>query len=120
MSSLGQVTRVRRNWAESLNMMTANLRRTAYAGMQKENMIGKIQDDQASSEFQLRSLDAAKDDPLIFAAFGVKEIQQLHSTSGVPSLREQKLLSPQLLDRIPQLSRLLKLKPLGSFSHIAL
>jgi hypothetical protein len=69
---------VSRNWAESLNMMTANLRRTAYAGMQKENMIGKIQDDQASSEFQLRSLEAGKDDPLIFAAFGVKEIHHVH------------------------------------------
>jgi len=69
---------VSRNWAESLNMMTANLRRTAYAGMQKENMIGKIQDDQASSEFQLRSLEAAKDDPLTFAAFGVKEIHHVH------------------------------------------
>src|SRR6266849_2933664 len=60
---------VSRNWAESLNMMTANLRRTAYAGMQKDNMIGKIQDDQANSEFQLRSLEAGKDDPLTFAAF---------------------------------------------------
>ncbi len=69
---------VSRNWAESLNMMTANLRRTAYAGMQKENMIGKIQDDQASSEFQLRSLEAAKEDPLTFAAFGVKEIHHVH------------------------------------------
>src|SRR5271165_5916536 len=27
-------TNVSRNWADSLNMMTANLRRTAYAGMQ--------------------------------------------------------------------------------------
>ena len=69
---------VSRNWAESLNMMTANLRRTAYAGMQKENMIGKIQDDQANSEFQLRSLEAAKEDPLTFAAFGVKEIHHVH------------------------------------------
>jgi hypothetical protein len=69
---------VSRNWAESLNMMTANLRRTAYAGMQKENMIGKIQDDQANSEFQLRSLEAAKDDPLNFAVFGVKEIHRVH------------------------------------------
>jgi hypothetical protein len=69
---------VSRNWAESLNMMTANLRRTAYAGMQKENMIGKIQDDQANSEFQLRSLEAGKDDPLSFAAFGVKEIHHVH------------------------------------------
>lgn len=65
------------NWAESLNMMTANLRRSAFAGMQKENMIGKIEDDQTTSEFQLRSLEAAKDDPLTYAAFGVKEIHHI-------------------------------------------
>ena len=29
-------TNVSRNWADSLNMMTANLRRTAYAGMQRD------------------------------------------------------------------------------------
>jgi len=69
---------VSRNWADSLNMMTANLRRTAYAGMQKDNLIGKIRDDQTSSEFQLRSLDAAKDDPLTYTAFGVKEIHHIH------------------------------------------
>jgi len=64
---------VSRNWADSLNMMTANLRRAAFGGMQKENLVGKIQDDQSSSEFQLRSLEAAKDDPLTYTAFGVKE-----------------------------------------------
>jgi hypothetical protein len=69
---------VSRNWAESLNMMTANLRRTAYAGMQKENLVGKIHDDQTSSEFEMRSLEAAKDDPLIFTAFGVKEVHHIH------------------------------------------
>ncbi len=69
---------VSRNWAESLNMMSANLRRTAFAGMQKENTIGKIQDDQTASEFQLRSLETAKDDPLIYTAFGVKEIHHVH------------------------------------------
>jgi hypothetical protein len=69
---------VSRNWADSLNMMTANLRRTAFGGMQKENLVGKIQDDQSSSEFQLRSLEAARDDPLTYTAFGVKEIHHLH------------------------------------------
>ncbi len=69
---------VSRNWAESLNMMTANLRRSAFAGMQKDNLVGKIKDDQTSSEFQLRSLEAAKDDPLTFTAFGVKEIHHIH------------------------------------------
>ena len=69
---------VSRNWADSLNMMTANLRRNAFGGMQKENLVGKIQDDQSSSEFQLRSLEAGKDDPLTYTAFGVKEIHHLH------------------------------------------
>src|SRR5882672_4029133 len=69
---------VSRNWAESLNMMTANLRKSAYAGMQKENLVGKIQDDQTSSEFELRTLEAAKDDPLTFTAFGVKQVHHIH------------------------------------------
>ncbi len=69
---------VSRNWAESLNMMTANLRRTAYAGMQKDNLVGRIQDDQTASEFQLRSLEAAKEDPLTYTAFGVKEVHHVH------------------------------------------
>jgi hypothetical protein len=71
-------TNVSRNWADSLNMMTANLRRTAYGGMQKENVVGKIQDDQTTSEFQLRSLEAAKDDPLTYIAFGVKQVHHIH------------------------------------------
>jgi hypothetical protein len=71
-------TNVSRNWADSLNMMTANLRRTAYAGMQKDDFIGKIEDDQTTSEFQLRSLEAAKDAPLTYTAFGVKEIHHIH------------------------------------------
>jgi len=69
---------VSRNWADSLNMMSANLRRTAFSGMQKENTIGKIEDDQTASEFQLRSLEQAKDDPLTYTAFGVKEVHHIH------------------------------------------
>jgi hypothetical protein len=69
---------VSRNWADSLNMMTANLRRTAYGGMQKENLVGKIQDDQTTSEFQIRSLETTKDDPLTYTVFGVKEVHRIH------------------------------------------
>ena len=71
-------TNVSRNWADSLNMMTANLRRTAYAGMQKDDFIGKIEDDQTTSEFQLRSLEASNNDPLTYTAFGVKQVHHLH------------------------------------------
>jgi hypothetical protein len=71
-------TNVSRNWADSLNMMTANLRRTVYTGMQKDDFIGKIEDDQTTSEFQLRSLEASGDDPLMYTAFGVKEVHHIH------------------------------------------
>ena len=71
-------TNVSRNWADSLNMMTANLRRTAYTGMQKDDFIGKIQDDQTTSEFQMRSLEVSKEDPLTYTAFGVKEVHHIH------------------------------------------
>ena len=59
-------------------MMSGNLRRTAYNAMQKENTIGQIEDDQTSSEFQMRSLEAAKDDLLVYTAFGVKEVHHVH------------------------------------------
>jgi len=71
-------TSVSRNWADSLNMMTANLRRAAYAGMQKDDFIGKIEDDQTTSQFHLRSLEASNNDPLTYTAFGVKEVHHIH------------------------------------------
>lgn len=71
-------TNVSHNWADSLNMMSANLRRTAFSGMQKDDLIGKIEDDQTNSQFQLRSLDVSKEDPLTYTAFGVKEVHHIH------------------------------------------
>jgi hypothetical protein len=71
-------TNVSSNWAAALNMMTANLRHTAYGKMQAENLIGKIQNDQTRSEFHLRRLEPAKESPLTYTAFGVKEIHHLH------------------------------------------
>ena len=71
-------TNVSRNWVDSLNMMTANLRRTVYAGMQKDDLIGKIEDDQTTSEFQLRSVEASRDDPVTYTVFGVKQVHHIH------------------------------------------
>ena len=79
-------TNVSRNWADSLNMMTANLRRTAYAGMQKDDFIGKIEDDQTTSEFQMRSLEASKEDPLTYTASGSKKSITFTNTTK-PSTR---------------------------------
>jgi type IV secretory pathway TrbF-like protein len=68
---------VNRNWAEALNMMTTNLRRATLTAMEKDNSAGKVQDDQITSTFHLRSIEAVKDDPLSFTAFGVKEVHHL-------------------------------------------
>jgi hypothetical protein len=58
-------------------MMTSNLRRSALAAIDKENTAARVADDQITSVFHLRSIEAAKDDPLSFTAFGVKDIHRM-------------------------------------------
>ena len=69
---------VNRNWADALNMMTLNLRRTTLNAMEKDNSAGRVQDDQITSVLHLRSIEADKDDPLTFTAFAVKEVHHVH------------------------------------------
>jgi hypothetical protein len=69
---------VNRTWAESLNMMTGNLRSATLAAMRNDNTVGKIQDEQITSVFQFRGIEPVKDDPLSFTAFGVMEIHRVH------------------------------------------
>ena len=68
---------VNRSWADALNMMTSNLRRSTISAIDKDNLVEKIQGDQITSVFHLRSLEPAKDDPLSFTAFGVKEVHRV-------------------------------------------
>lgn len=68
---------VGQNWADSLNMMTANLRRSALAGIEHDDEVGKVRDQQITSVFQLRSLEPAREDPFSFTAYGVKELHRL-------------------------------------------
>jgi type IV secretory pathway TrbF-like protein len=68
---------VNRNWADALNMMSSNLRRAILNAMEKDNTVGKIGDEQITAVFQLRSIEASKDDPLSFTAYGVKEIHRV-------------------------------------------
>ena len=68
---------VNRNWADALNMMSSNLRRATLNAMQKDNTVGRIQDEQITSIFHLRSIEASKDDPLSFIAYGSKEVHNV-------------------------------------------
>jgi len=68
---------VSNSWAESLNMMSANLRRVTLGALRTDNTVGKVQDEQMTSVFHLRSIEPSPDDPLSFTAFGVKEVHRV-------------------------------------------
>ena len=68
---------VARSWSDGLNMMTANLRRVTLNALEKDNTVGKIQDEQITSVFHLRSIEPVVDDPLTLTVFGVKEVHRV-------------------------------------------
>jgi type IV secretory pathway component VirB8 len=69
------------NWSAALNMMTSNLRRAALMEFQKNDTVGKMQDEQARSEFKLSNIDQSKADPLTYTAYGVRTIHRMDGKS---------------------------------------
>ena len=72
-----------RNFAESLNMMTANLRKLTMDKLRDDDTIGKIQQDQIISDFRIRSIERSKDAPWSYVVFGVKEIHRIKNETEV-------------------------------------
>ena len=68
---------VTRNFAESLNMMTGNLRKLTMDKLRDDDTIGKIQQDQIISDFRIRSIERSKDAPWSYVVFAVKEIHRI-------------------------------------------
>jgi len=69
-----------KNWSDALNMMTTNLRHQAVLQMQKNDAVGKLQDEQARSESKLSSIEAGQD-PLAYSAFGVRTLHHMNGKS---------------------------------------
>jgi len=67
------------NWADAINQMTVNLRRTALADMEKSDTVGKLEQEQASSTFKLNHIEQDKVEPLVYTAFGVRTVRTLNS-----------------------------------------
>jgi type IV secretory pathway TrbF-like protein len=74
---------VTRNLAESLNMMTANLRNLTMDKLREEDTVGKIQQDQIISDFRIRSIEHSKNSPWSYVVFGVKEIHKIKNGTEV-------------------------------------
>ena len=65
------------SWADAMNMMTSNLRHTAVAQLQKDNTVGKLEDEQAMSTLKLSSLEPSREDPMTYEAFGVRTVHRM-------------------------------------------
>ena len=74
---------VTRNFAESLNMMTGNLRKLTMDKLRDDDTIGKIQQDQIISDFRIRSIERSKDAPWSYVVFAVKEIHRIKNGTEV-------------------------------------
>jgi type IV secretory pathway TrbF-like protein len=72
-----------RNLAESLNMMTANLRTFTMNRLRDEDTVGKIQQDHIISDLRIRSIERTKDRPWSFVVFAVKEVHKVKNGSEV-------------------------------------
>jgi VirB8 protein len=68
---------VDRNFAEALNLMTANLRRYTLNKLRDDDVVGTIKEKRMISNFRIRSIEPVKDNPYILTAFGVKELHQV-------------------------------------------
>jgi type IV secretory pathway TrbF-like protein len=77
---------VNRNFAEALNMMTANLRALAMNKLRDDDTVGKIKEDHVISDFEIRSIEHVKDTPWTYVIFGVKEV---HRVKGAREVTDQ-------------------------------
>ena len=64
-------------WASALNSMSSNLKSSALRVMQKENSVGKIEDENTRSVFHLRGIETSKEDPMLYTAYGVRELHRM-------------------------------------------
>ena len=72
-----------RNLAESLNMMTTNLRTFTMNELRDDDTVGKIQQDHITSDFRVRSIERTKNGPWDYVVFGVKEVHKVKNGAEV-------------------------------------
>ena len=74
---------VDRNLADSLNLMTINLRVYTMNKLRDDDTVGKVKDDHIISDFQIRSIEHVKGTPWSYVAFGVKEVHRVRNGTEV-------------------------------------
>ena len=74
---------VDRNLADSLNVMTDNLRVYTINKLRDDDTVGKVRDDHIISDFQIRSIEHVKGTPWSYVVFGVKEVHRVRNGTEV-------------------------------------
>jgi type IV secretory pathway TrbF-like protein len=74
---------VPRNLAESLNMMTTNLRTFTMNKLRDDDTIGKIRQDHIISDFRIRSIERNKSGPWDYVVFGIKEVHKVKGEAEI-------------------------------------
>ena len=74
---------VDRNLADSLNVMTGNLRVYTMNKLRDDDTVGKVRDDHIISDFQIRSIEHVKGTPWSYVVFGVKEVHRVRNGTEV-------------------------------------
>jgi hypothetical protein len=72
-----------RNLAESLNLMTTNLRTFTMSKLRDDDTVGKIQQDHIISDLRIRSIERTKNGPWDYVIFGVKEVHKVKNGAEV-------------------------------------
>jgi len=72
-----------RNLAESLNMMTVNLRTFTMNKLREDDTVGKIRQEHIISDLRIRSIERTKNGPWDYVVFGVKEVHQVKNEAEV-------------------------------------
>ena len=68
-------------WATSMNMMTRQLRFASLKAIQDGDLRTKIGEDQISSVFHLRMINAVAGEPLTYQIYGVKDVHRMKNGS---------------------------------------
>ena len=74
---------VDRNLAESLNLMTNNLRTYAMNKLRDDDTVGKVKTDHIVSDFRIRSIEQVNGTPWSYVTFGVKEVHRVRNGTEV-------------------------------------
>jgi hypothetical protein len=67
-------------WSNAINLMADPLKTSAVNVIKKEDRLGRARENQERSTFQIREIEASKQDPLAYTIYGVRNVYRMDGT----------------------------------------